>query len=55
MRGTVENFMAVICGQVVDTLVDPFVESEDPLQVQGIDTITFIVLRDFLSKLVVHF
>lgn len=55
MGSAVEDFMSVVGGQVVNTLIDTFVESKNPLQVEGVDTIAFFVWRDFVPVLVVHF
>ena len=55
MCSAVEDLMSVVSCQVVNTLIDSFVESKNPLEVEGVYTIAFFVWRDFVAVLVIHF
>lgn len=54
MGRTVKYFISVICGQIVHSLVDVFVKTKHPLQVQCIDAVSLFVLGHFLPILIVH-
>ena len=54
MSRTVEDFMAVLCGEVVNTLIDIFIETKDPLKVESIDTISFFIHLVLLAIEIIH-
>ena len=54
MSGTVKYFVPAISCQIMNSLVDVLVEAHDPLKIQSVDSVTFHILRNFFTILVIH-
>ena len=54
MCGAVEDLVTLISGEVVHSLVKLLVEAEHPLQVQRIDSVSFLILRRLLPISIIH-
>ena len=51
---TVENLGPRVRRQVVDALVDIFVEAKDPLEIQSRNSVALLLLGHFLAIVVLH-